>query len=91
MRLRLWRRFSIAPGLRLNVSKRGVSASVGRRGTWLTTGPRGKRATLGLPGSGLFLTQQWRPAAPQARSTRAVLFWLAVLVALVAFGTLSRT
>ena len=38
MGLRFQRRIRIFPGLRLNVSKGGVSASVGTRGAWLTLG-----------------------------------------------------
>jgi Protein of unknown function (DUF4236) len=63
MTIRFWRRVRIAPGLRVNLSKRGASVSVGRRGAWLTTGPRGQRATIGLPGSGLFITEMI--SAPQ--------------------------
>ncbi len=77
MRLRLWRRIRIVPGLRLNLSRGGVSLSVGRRGLWFTTGPRGRRVTVGLPGSGLFLTQQIPPE---------VLIGLAVLVAIAGRG-----
>jgi hypothetical protein len=64
MTIRFWRRVRIAPGLRVNLSKRGASVSVGRRGAWLTTGPRGQRATVGAPGTGLFLTQTL-PAKPR--------------------------
>jgi hypothetical protein len=56
--LRFWRRKRIIPGLRVNFSKSGVSASVGRRGAWYTFSPRGQRVTVGAPGTGLFLTQQ---------------------------------
>jgi Protein of unknown function (DUF4236) len=65
--LRLWRRFRIVPGLRINLSKSGASVSIGRRGAWFTIGPRGRRATIGLPGTGLFWTQQMRTpiAGPQ--------------------------
>lgn len=52
--LRFQRRFSLIPGLRVNLSKSGASLSVGRRGAWLNFG--GKRepnVTVGLPGSGL--------------------------------------
>ena len=51
--LRFRRSFGVLPGLRLNVSKSGVSTSVGRRGLWLTLGPRGTRSTVGLRGTGL--------------------------------------
>ena len=53
---RLWRRVRIAPGLTLNVGKRGVSMSVGRRGMHYTVGGRGSRVTVGLPGTGLYQT-----------------------------------
>ena len=58
--LRFRRTFRIGPGLRLNVSKSGVSASVGRRGLWLTAGPRGTRETIGLPETGISYTEQQR-------------------------------
>src|SRR5438105_597262 len=58
--LRFRRTFRIGPGLRLNLSKSGVSASVGRRGLWFTVGPRGTRETVGLPGTGMSYTEQQR-------------------------------
>ena len=58
MPLRFSRRLSIIPGLRLNLSKSGVSASIGHRGAWYTVGSHGQRATLGLPGTGLFWTER---------------------------------
>lgn len=42
----------------VNVSKGGVSASVGVPGFHVTTGPRGSQITAGLPGTGLFYTEQ---------------------------------
>jgi uncharacterized protein DUF4236 len=65
MPLRLWRRFRIVPGLRVNLSKGDLSLSVGRRGAWFTTGARG--STLGALGSGPFLTQQRVLANPPLR------------------------
>jgi hypothetical protein len=46
----------VLPGVRLNLSKGGVSASVGIRGAWFTIGQKGTRATVGLPGTGLSYT-----------------------------------
>ena len=57
MAFRFWRRFKIAPGVTLNLSKSGGSLSFGPRGGKLTVGPRGVRATAGLPGTGLFYTK----------------------------------
>jgi hypothetical protein len=55
MTWRFQRRIGIAPGLRLNVSKSGVSASVGERGAHLTIGrvPRSRSACRVLACHGL--------------------------------------
>ena len=53
MGLRFRRRIRVLPGLHVNLSKTGVSASVGRRGASITLGKRGAQANLGLPGTGL--------------------------------------
>ena len=53
MSIRFFRRIKLCPGLRLNVSKSGISASVGVRGAHLTEGPRGGSIYGGLPGTGL--------------------------------------
>jgi Protein of unknown function (DUF4236) len=69
MSIRLWRRRTIMPGLRMNLSRSGVSLSVGRKGAWFTAGPRGRRATVGWPGSGLFWTERLNgPHAVKGRS-----------------------
>ena len=60
MPLRLFRRIKLAPGLRVNVAKRGLSLSFGKRGAWYTIGPRGQRMTVGAPGTGLFWTERGR-------------------------------
>ena len=51
-----WRyrkQIKILPGVKLNISKSGISTSVGRRGASLNFSKRGTRATVGLPGTGL--------------------------------------
>ncbi len=53
MSFRFQRRVRLAPGLRLNFSKRGVSLSAGARGASVTAGRRGLYSNLGLPGTGL--------------------------------------
>ena len=62
MALRFYRRIRVAPGLSLNLSKRGASLSMGPRGAHLTVGTSGTRETVGLPGSGLSYTtaRRWR-------------------------------
>lgn len=56
MGFRLRRSVRLFPGVRLNVSKSGLSTSFGTRGAWLTVGKRGTRATIGLPGTGISYT-----------------------------------
>jgi hypothetical protein len=54
--LRLRRTIKVFPGLTLNLSKSGVSASVGVRGARVTVGKTGFRKTVGIPGTGLSYT-----------------------------------
>ena len=57
MDFRLFRRIKIAPGITLNLSKSGLSASAGVRGARVTLGPRGVRRTVGIPGTGISYTE----------------------------------
>ena len=50
---RFQRRKKIAPGVRLNIGKRGAGLSFGRRGARLAVGPAGVTGTLTLLGTGL--------------------------------------
>ena len=82
MGLRFYRRVSLIPGLRMNLSRHGASLSIGHRGAWYTIGPRGRRVTLGLPGTGLFWTEHF-PKAPAPHAGHRMAFMLVVLVGLV--------
>lgn len=53
MGLRFRQTFTLFPGVRLNVGKKGISASFGVPGATVNLSKRGVRATVGLPGSGL--------------------------------------
>ena len=53
MGFRFRRSIRLAPGIRLNLSSRGLSASVGPRGASINVGPRGTYANVGIPGTGL--------------------------------------
>lgn len=57
MALRFFRRIRLAPGLSLNLSKRGGSLSFGPPGLKYTVGTSGTRRTVGLPGTGLYYTE----------------------------------
>jgi len=53
MALRFRKSFKIAPGVRINLSKSGISTSVGKKGMTANLSNRGTRVTAGIPGSGL--------------------------------------
>jgi hypothetical protein len=58
MGLRFHRVFSILPGIRLNVSKSGLSTSVGPRGADVNIGRQGITTNAGIPGTGLSYRQK---------------------------------
>lgn len=45
--------FSVLPGVRINLSKTGVSSSIGGHGATVNVGKNGPMVTLGIPGTGL--------------------------------------
>ena len=53
MAFRFQRRIKLAPGVRLNLSKRGLGLSVGPRGASVSVGPSGAHAHAVIPGTGL--------------------------------------
>jgi|FLYN01.1.fsa_nt_gi tetratricopeptide (TPR) repeat protein len=46
--------YQVLPGVRINVSKSGLSLSLGPKGARVTTGPRGTHLHLDLPGAGIY-------------------------------------
>lgn len=62
MAFKFRRTMKIAPGLRLNVTHRGVSARVGGRGFGYTVNANGrKHISAGIPGSGIHVSEQISP------------------------------
>ena len=53
MGFRFYRRIKIAPGVSVNLGKRGASVSVGPRGAKMTFGSSGVRSSVGIPGTGI--------------------------------------
>ena len=71
MAFRLFRRIKIAPGITLNLSKSGLSASAGVRGARVTLGPRGVRRTVGIPGTGISYSENSAIGGPSKRTKRS--------------------
>ena len=57
MTLRIWRRVHVMPGVTVNLGRTGASMSLGARGAHVTVG-RQSRVTVGVPGSGVYVTQR---------------------------------
>lgn len=53
MAIRWRKRVKIAPGVHLNLSRKGVTANIGVKGASVTVGRGKSSANLGIPGSGL--------------------------------------
>ena len=53
MPVRIRRTFTLFPGVKVNLSKGGMSITVGTKGFHLNFSKRGVRQTVGLPGSGI--------------------------------------
>lgn len=63
MGLRFRQSFTLFPGVRLNLGKRGMSASFGVPGATLNLSARGLRGTVGIPGSGLAYSAMLAPTS----------------------------
>ncbi len=77
--LRARRSVKLGPGVKLNLTKRGVSVSAGTRGAHYTVSSTGRRTrTVGVPGTGIsYVDTRRRPGgdagtAPPARPARVV-------------------
>jgi hypothetical protein len=71
---------SVLPGVKVNLSKSGVSTSLGGKGATVNVGSSGKKTlTLGIPGSGLSYQ------VPLTWTTLAVVLIGAVLLAGIAY------
>ena len=72
---------SVIPGVRINLSKSGVSTSLGGRGATVNVGSSGKKTvTLGIPGTGLSYQMPLGATALLAIIALAVVLGLAYFV-----------
>ena len=84
MALRIRKSIKIAPGVRINIGKKGISTSLGTKGATVNLSKRGARVTAGLPGTGISASQLYKskrrlPApTPQGEYSTAewVVAWL---------------
>jgi len=97
MAFRFQKRIKILPGLRLNVSKTGISWTVGKRGASVTSRDGNLTGNAGLPGTGISyrkridlpdteVESQDQPAKPASSGTPSWLLLLIVLVIGIVIG-----
>ena len=86
MGFRFRKSIKLFPGVRLNLSKSGVSTSIGRPGATINISARGARATVGLPGTGLSYSE--KVSADDEPDGGAWLLWViaVVVVGMVIYG-----
>ena len=70
MAFRIRKSFKIAPGIRLNVSKSGLSTSVGGKGSTVNLSKRGTKVTNSIPGTGISTSKLYGSGKAQ-KSSRA--------------------
>jgi Protein of unknown function (DUF4236) len=73
---------SVLPGVKVNLSKTGVSTSLGGHGATVNVGTSGKRTiTLGIPGSGMSYQMPLGASAVILLVAAALIVGLAYLIA----------
>ncbi len=88
MGFRFQKRISILPGVRINLSKSGVSTSLGPRGADVNIGKDGVTANAGIPGTGLSYRQKVGGASAGAGATTKKAGKGGVLAVLLVIGGL---
>lgn len=66
MALRIRKSIKIAPGVRINLSKSGISTSLGVKGATVNLSKRGTRVTTGIPGTGISSSTLYKSKRVQA-------------------------
>lgn len=70
--MRFRKSIKLLPGVKINLSNKGISTSVGPKGATVNVKPgRATRATIGLPGTGLSHTETIGSAPEQSRLTQS--------------------
>ncbi|MDD2092427.1 DUF4236 domain-containing protein [Pseudomonas guariconensis] len=88
MALRFRKSFKVAPGVRINLSKSGVSTSVGKKGLTANLSKRGTRVTAGVPGTGLSASKLYGSGKKTAVRAEPTPIWTHVITWLLIAGVL---
>ncbi len=72
MAFRFRKTIKLFPGVKINLSKSGISTSIGVPGATVNIGKQGTRATVGLPGTGVSYSKKLSgPAAKTIQTGQA--------------------
>lgn len=86
MGFRFRKSIKLFSGVRLNLSKSGVSASVGKPGATVNISERGTRTTVGIPGTGVSYSDiTTNKAAQRGRGGMVGLVLLVLVLGFVLF------
>ena len=86
MGFRFRKTIRLFPGVRINLSKSGVSTSIGKPGATINISERGTCGTVGMPGTGLSYSEQLsKPGQPASGGFSVAVLVLLVVVFFVAF------
>ena len=82
MSINFRKRVSVAPGVKLNFSKNGVSTTVGVKGASVNVGKNGAYLNTSIPGTGLYARQKisssntLKTSSKEVQQTMPILDWL---------------
>jgi len=71
MGLRFKKSIKLAPGVRINISKSGISTTIGKKGASVSLGENGVYANLGIPGTGISVREKLSEGSCASRSSRS--------------------
>nr|WP_075723379.1 MULTISPECIES: DUF4236 domain-containing protein [Pseudomonas] len=81
MAIRIKKSLKIAPGVRLNISKSGVSTSVGMKGVTANISKKGTRLTGSIPGTGVSSSKMYTSKKPEKTQVeRRSYLWLVLVL-----------
>ncbi|WP_245504462.1 DUF4236 domain-containing protein [Rhizobium ruizarguesonis] len=85
--MRFRKSFKLAPGLRLNIGKRGASVRVGPKGAGYTVGTSGQRVSAIVPGTGVgFSSRIGKRKSDNQNTNPSIGSWAAGLVGFIVIG-----
>ncbi len=70
MGFRFRKSIKLFPGVRVNLSKSGVSATIGKPGATINVSERGTSGTIGIPGTGISYSEKLSDSGPKLDSSR---------------------